>query len=92
MRSACDSRQGRRAAMGMFAGLDVGGKQTAICIVDEAGKIAWHGMVDTHPDMIAGRLGGLSGEDRSGWHREQIRKQPFAPGLTNKIWISVIHP
>jgi len=40
----------------MFAGLDVGGKTTAICIVDEAGKIVWQGMVDTHPDMISLRL------------------------------------
>ena len=48
--------------MGMFAGLDVGGKQTAICIVGEAGKIAWRGVVDTHPDMIAGRLRGFQGK------------------------------
>ena len=40
----------------MFSGLDVGGKTTAICIVDEAGKIVWQGMVDTHPDMISLRL------------------------------------
>jgi predicted NBD/HSP70 family sugar kinase len=27
--------------MGMFAGLDVGGKRTAVCVVDEQGKIIW---------------------------------------------------
>ncbi|MGO8952514.1 MAG: hypothetical protein ACLPWS_21950 [Rhodomicrobium sp.] len=42
--------------MKMFAGLDVGGKTTAICVVDEAGKIVWQGMVDTHPDAIAARF------------------------------------
>ena len=35
--------------MGMFAGLDVGGKRTAAGVVDEAGKIVFRGMVDTHP-------------------------------------------
>jgi len=45
--------------MKMFAGLDVGGKTTAICIVDEAGKIVWRGMADTHPDAIAVRLKGF---------------------------------
>jgi predicted NBD/HSP70 family sugar kinase len=38
--------------MTMFAGLDVGGKRTAVCVVDEAGKIVWRGVVDTHPEMI----------------------------------------
>jgi predicted NBD/HSP70 family sugar kinase len=35
--------------MGMFAGLDVGGKRTAAGVVDKAGKIVFRGMVDTHP-------------------------------------------
>jgi len=45
--------------MGMYAGLDVGGKTTAICVVNEAGKIVWQGMVDTHADRIAARLKGF---------------------------------
>jgi predicted NBD/HSP70 family sugar kinase len=45
--------------MTMFAGLDVGGKTTAICVVDGAGKTVWQGMVDTHPDAIAARLKGF---------------------------------
>ncbi len=36
--------------MRMFAGLDVGGKTAAICIVDEAGKIVWQG-ARTHIPM-----------------------------------------
>ena len=48
----------------MFAGLDVGFKRTSVCIVDEAGKIVWRGVVDTHPEMIAAALhrwrGGLA--------------------------------
>jgi endonuclease III len=47
--------------MGMYAGLDVGGKTTAICVVNEAGKIVWQGMVDTHADRIAARLKGFPG-------------------------------
>ncbi len=38
--------------MTMFAGLDVGDKRTAVCILDEVGKIVWRGMADTHPEMI----------------------------------------
>jgi len=50
--------------MRMFAGLDVGFKRTSVCIIDEAGKIVWRGVVDTHPEMIAAALhrwrGGLA--------------------------------
>jgi hypothetical protein len=49
--STCDSQQGTRAAMSTFAGLDVGGKTTAICIVDQAGKTVWQG---NPPDQEAG--------------------------------------
>lgn len=38
--------------MKFYAGLDVGGKKTAVCVVDETGRIVWRGMVDTHPDML----------------------------------------
>lgn len=50
-----------RAAMTMFAGLDVGGKRTAVCILDQAGKIVWRGMTDTDPEMIDAVLGRLQG-------------------------------
>jgi hypothetical protein len=30
--------------MRMFAGLDVGFKRTAVCVVDEAGRIVWRGI------------------------------------------------
>src|SRR5438132_529737 len=42
--------------MKMFAGLDVSFKRTAVCVVDEAGRIAWRGMVDTHPQVLAAAL------------------------------------
>ena len=29
--------------MRMFAGLDIGGKRTAICVIDEFGKTIWRG-------------------------------------------------
>jgi transposase len=45
--------------MESYAGLDAGGKTTAICVVDEAGKILWQGVVDAHPDAIAARLKGF---------------------------------
>jgi hypothetical protein len=38
--------------MAMFAGLDVGFKRTAVCVIDEHGAIVWRGVVDTDPEMI----------------------------------------
>lgn len=42
--------------MTMFAGLDVGFKRTAVCVVDGLGRIVWRGVVDTHPVAIAAAL------------------------------------
>ena len=42
--------------MTMFAGLDVGFKRTAVCVVDGSGRIVWRGVVDTHPEAIAAAL------------------------------------
>jgi transposase len=39
--------------MRMFAGLDVGFKRTAVCVIDERGEIIWRGVVDTHPAALA---------------------------------------
>ena len=48
--------------MTMFAGMDVGGKRTAVCILDDAGKVVWRGMADTHPEMIDAVLRRFKGE------------------------------
>jgi hypothetical protein len=37
--------------MRMFAGLDVGFKRTAVCVVDEAGRIVWRGRVRARSDL-----------------------------------------
>jgi hypothetical protein len=36
----------------MYAGLDVGFKRTAVCVVDETGRIVWCGAVDTQPEAL----------------------------------------
>src|SRR5262249_45494570 len=56
------SSEGRRAAMRMFAGLDVGFKRTAVCVVDEAGRSVWRGVVDTHPEALSRALQRWSGK------------------------------
>jgi transposase len=38
--------------MGLYVGLDVSLKRTAVCIVDEQGGVVWEGWTDTHPEMI----------------------------------------
>ena len=63
--------------MGMFAGLDVGGKKTAVCVVDEAGKIVWQGMVDTHAEMIAAALKRWRGK----LAKVGLESGPFTPHL-----------
>jgi transposase len=63
--------------MGMFAGLDVGGKKTAVCVVDRAGKIVWQGMVDTHPEMIAAALKRWQGM----LEKVGLESGPFTPHL-----------
>jgi len=45
----------------MFAGLDVGNKKTAVCVVDDSGTIVWRGMLDTHPELIAASLSRFAG-------------------------------
>ena len=44
----------RRTTVEHYAGLDVSLKETAICIVDENGKVARRGSVATEPEAIAG--------------------------------------
>ena len=63
--------------MTMYAGLDVGGKRTAVCVVDEVGKIVWQGMVDTHPEMIAAALKRWQGK----LAKVGLESGPFTPHL-----------
>ncbi|NUJ79146.1 transposase [Methylocystis sp. FS] len=48
--------------MKMYAGLDVGGKRTAVCILDDGSKIVWRGKTDTHPKMNDAVLRRFKGE------------------------------
>jgi transposase len=67
--------------MSMFAGLDVGGKRTAVCVVDESGKIIWQGMVDTHPEMIAAALKRFQGK----LAKAGLESGPFTPHLHRSL-------
>ena len=42
--------------MKMFAGLDVGLKVTAICVVDQEGKVVWRGKEASQPELLAHAL------------------------------------
>jgi transposase len=42
--------------MKMFAGLDVGFKRTAVCVVDESGSVVRRGIVDTDPAALTSAL------------------------------------
>jgi len=70
-----------RAAMRMYAGLDIGGKRTAICVIDGSGKTVWRGTVDTHPEMIDGALQRFKGSlDKVG-----LESGPFTPHLFRSL-------
>ena len=67
--------------MRMFAGLDIGGKRTAICVIGESGKAIWRGTVDTHPEMIDGALQRFKGSlDKVG-----LESGPFTPHLFRSL-------
>ena len=67
--------------MRMFAGLDIGGKRTAICVIDEFGKTIWRGTADTHPEMIDGALRRFQGSlDKVG-----LESGPFTPHLFRSL-------
>lgn len=42
--------------MGSYVGLDVSDKETAICVIDEAGEKRWEGKVTTTPGLLVKRL------------------------------------
>src|SRR5829696_4656545 len=42
--------------MGSYVGLDVAHKQTAICVIDDAGEKRWEGKVGTAPELIGATL------------------------------------
>src|ERR1700730_1244413 len=67
--------------MGMFAGLDVGGKRTAACVIDEAGKIVFRGIVDTHPRMLAAALKRFEGK----LAKVGLESGPFTPHLFRSL-------
>src|SRR3974390_366463 len=67
--------------MTTFAGLDVGGKRTAICVVDEAGRNVWRGMVDTHPDFLGAALSRFSGR----LSKVGLESGSFAPHLFSAL-------
>jgi hypothetical protein len=59
----------------MFAGLDIGGKRTTVCVIDDSGKLVWRGIVDTHLEMIDAALQRFKGAlDKVG-----LESGPFTP-------------
>lgn len=73
--------------MMMYAGLDVGFKRTAVCVMDDRGEIVWRGIVDTHPQALSVALGrwrenlakvGLETGSLSPWLARELAAAGFA--------------
>jgi transposase len=64
----------------MFAGF-IGGRRTAVCVIDGSGKLVWRGTVDTHPEMIDAALQRFEGAlDKVG-----LESGPFTPHLFRSL-------
>jgi hypothetical protein len=74
----------KAAQSGAFAGLDVGGKRTAMCVLDEAGKIVFQGMVDTLPQMLAAALMRFEGK----LAKVGLESGPFTPHFFRSRFLS----
>lgn len=77
------TKSAANAASKAYAGLDVSLKETAICIVDDAGKIVFETMVPTDPKVIASCLAerahglerfGLESGSTSAWLWREFRQ------------------
>src|SRR6516165_7099742 len=68
-------------AMTLFVGLDVSVKETAVCIVDDAGKVVCEQKVPTEPDDIVRLLASI-GED---YGRVGIEAGPLSQWLVNGL-------
>jgi hypothetical protein len=77
--------------MRMFAGLDVGFKPTAVCGVDEAGRIVSRGMAEAHPVAAwppaadaRGRF--FPASVTCGWAYFVETSAPKSPARDEKFW------
>src|ERR1700688_3544758 len=68
-------------AMAYFAGLDVSVKETAVCVVDDVGKVVCEQKVPTEPDDIVTLLFSI-GED---YGRIGIEAGPLSQWLVNEL-------
>lgn len=71
--------------MTMFAGMDAGGKRAVVCILDDAGKVIWRGMADTHPEMIDAVLRRFKGELTKVGLERRIYSVRWRPWLSNDL-------
>lgn len=64
-----------------FVGLDVSVQETAVCVVDEAGKVVFEHKVATEPDDLVGLLTAFSGD----YARIGIEAGPLSQWLVNGL-------
>jgi transposase len=73
--------EGRSDGMAHFVGLDVSVKETAVCVVDDTGKVVCEQKVPTEPDDIVRLLASI-GED---YGRVGIEAGPLSQWLVNGL-------
>src|SRR5271165_4995949 len=94
-RSTCDdqigvtvtSRSGEGAmAMTYFVGLDVSVKETAVCVVDDTGKVVCERKLPTEPDDIVALLTSIGGD----YGRVGIEAGPLSQWLVNGLTAALL--
>src|SRR5271166_4554746 len=68
-------------AMTYFVGLDVAVKETAVCVVDDTGKVVCERKVPTEPDDIVALLTSIGGD----YGRVGIEAGPLSQWLVNGL-------
>ena len=67
--------------MAYFVGLDISVQETAVCVVDELGKVICESKVSTEPDDIAALLSKISDD----YVRVGIEAGPLSQWLVNGL-------
>jgi transposase len=54
--SDLDGAANRRASVAQYVGLDVSQKETAVCVVDQNGRVVFEGKAPSDPGALAGLI------------------------------------
>src|SRR3954451_261875 len=75
----------RRAALELYAGLDVSVAETSVCVVDADGKVIRETKVPTEPEAIIAALASTGNAAGAGWKRVGLEAGPLSQWLFSAL-------